>query len=153
MVKIFSVERSGLSYTLLIDKGAKDGVQKSTAVVAGGNILAGVIGEVFYNSSRVILLNDMRSSISVRIGNSDIIGEAKGVSSDKKIALDFVTNQDLVQEGDLVLSNGLDNLPESLILGHISKVELKGGSLFKKVEADIMFDLSMGPNLFVILKQ
>lgn len=151
LAKIFSVDRSDLSSTILIDKGINDGVKKSMAVVSGGNILAGVVGEVFSDYSRVILLDDSRSLVSVRIGGSGVIGDAKGTASNGKVTLNFVTNKDPVRVDDLIVTSGLDNLPESLLVGRVEKVDLKGGNLFKDVEGGLMFNLSFGSNLFVIL--
>jgi rod shape-determining protein MreC len=152
LANIFSVDRSGLSSTIMIDKGARDGIKRSMAVIAGGNVLAGIIGEVFDDHSKVILLDDPRSSVSVRIGGQGVIGNARGIASQNgKVVLDLVTDTDQVQEGDLVVTSGLDNVPESLLVGRVDKVELKGGNLFKNVEASMLFDLSLGSNLFVIL--
>lgn len=149
---VFSAEKTDISSTMLIDKGVKDGVEKKMAVISGGNVLAGVIEEVFDGYSKVMLLNDPRSDVSVRIGGLRIVGGVKGsASGGNKVILDFVTNKDPVQEGDLIMTSGLDNLPESLLVGRVSKVDLSGGNLFKEVEADLMFDLSLESNIFVIL--
>jgi rod shape-determining protein MreC len=146
----FGLERSGISSTMIIDKGSTDGVKESMAVVAGGNVLAGVVQEVFSGYSKVRLLDDPRSEISVRIGDSQVVGGAKGLVG-AGIFLDFVTNKDLINVGDLIITSGIDKLPESLLVGKISDVDLRGGNLFKKVNANLLFNISMTQKVFVIL--
>lgn len=152
LAKIISVTHNSIS-TIIIDKGSQNGIKKSMAVISSGNIFVGVVEEVFNNYSVVWLTDDPRLSISVRVNNgTEIIGSARGILGDfGKITLDSITNKDPVENGNLVVTSGLDYLPEGLAVAKIESVELKGGSLFKNVKAQIIFNISSGPDLFVIL--
>lgn len=151
MAKIFALNRSDLVSVVLIDKGSRDGIQPSMPVIAGGNVAVGLIKEVFENSSVVIMLDDPRVVTAVRVGDQRILAGARGKTGGE-IALELITNKDPVKENDLVVTGGLDSFPEGLLAGRVKSVQLEGGDLFKKVEATLLFDLSLGPNLFVLAK-
>lgn len=150
IVEIFSVQKNGLYSTALINKGKADGIEKSMAVITSGNILAGAVSEVFDNSALVLLVNDPRSVISIRFQGSNILAEAKG-DLQNGLKINEVTYQEEIKEGDMLVTSGLDGLKESLLVGRVSKV-VSGGGLFREVIAKPLFDLSLGSDLFVILK-
>lgn len=149
MAEIFSIQKNGLFSTILINKGRNEGVEKSMAVVTSGNILAGTVGEVFDNSALVLLVDDPRSVISVRFLESDILAEAEGNSGSLKI--NQLSYEEEVKEGDMIVTSGLDGLTKSLPVGRVVEVG-SGGGLFREVIAKPLFDLSLGSELFVILK-
>jgi len=149
MAEIFSIQKNGLYSTILINKGKNDGIEKAMPVVASGNILAGTVGEVFDKSALVLLVDDPRSVISVRFLESGILAEAEGNLGNLKI--NQVGYQEEIKEGDMIVTSGLDGLMKSLPVGKVVKVG-SGGGLFREVIAKPLFDLSLGSELFVILK-
>ncbi len=150
LVEIFSVQKNGLYSTALINKGRADGIEKSMAVITSGNILAGIVSETFENSALVLLINDPRSAVSVRFQGTNVLAEARG-DLQNGLKVGEVTYQEEIKEGDMVVTSGLDGLKEALPVGRVSKV-VSGGGLFREVVAKPLFDLSLGSNLFVILK-
>jgi len=150
LAKIFDIQRGPLSSTILINRGNLDGVKKSMAVITTGNILVGIVDEVFENSSKVLVLDDPQIKVSARVEGSDTLVDIAG-SLQGNVSVGLVTNKDEIKEGDVIVSSGLDGLPESLPIAEVSKVESNGGGLFKKVEAKTIFGPFLGPNLFVIL--
>ncbi len=150
IVEIFSVQKNGLFSTALINKGRADGIERAMAVITSGNILAGAIGEVFDNSALVLLVDDPRSVVSVRFQGSNVLAEAKG-DLQNGLKINEVTYQEEIKEGDMVVTSGLDGLKESLLVGRVCKV-VSGGGLFREVVAKPLFDLSLGSDLFVILR-
>jgi len=151
LAEIFSIQRNAVSSTALINKGEKDGVKKSMAVITSGNILTGVVSEVFDNSALILLLDDPRSVVSVRFQNSDVLAETRG-DLQNKFKIDQVTHQEEVGEGDTIITSGLDGLKKSLLVGRVSKVGTGNEGLFQDIEGRPMFDLSLGVEVFVILQ-
>ena len=151
IVGIFSIQKNALSSTALINKGKSDGVKKSMAVITSGNILVGVVNEVFDNSALVLLLDDPRSVISVRFQESNVLAETRGELLGS-LKVNLVTYKEEVKEGDTIITSGLDGLKESLLVGRVSKVKSGSGCLFREVAAKPLFDLSLGSGLFVILQ-
>lgn len=153
LVKIINFTRNGAASAILVNKGTEDGIKKSMAVISGGNVLAGVVKEVFDNSARVILLDDPRSLVSIRVLGKNTIGGAKGIAGKTgQVFLNLITSQENVAVGDSVITSGFDDLPEGLLVGRVSRAELSGGSLFKSVEVELFFEPFNHPELFVILE-
>lgn len=152
LARIFNIQKTPLSSTILINKGRLDGVKKSMAVITAGNIMAGIVDQVFDNTSRILSLDDPRAKINARIQESNMLVSTAGKLGGN-LMLELITNQEDVKESDLVITSGLDGLPESLPMAKITKIESGKGNLFKKVEAKAIFDPSLGSDLFVILDE
>ena len=151
LIKIFNIQKNAVSSTALINGGANNGIKKSMPVIAAGNILAGIVEQVFEDSALVLLLDDPRVKTSGRVLESRILAETRGgLLGD--LSVDLVSNSEEVKEGDSIVTSGLDGLPESLLVGRIIKVETRSGALFRTVTARPFFDASLGSSLFVILK-
>jgi rod shape-determining protein MreC len=111
----------------------------------------GVVNEVFDNSAFILLLDDPRSTVSVRFQGSNVLAEARG-DLQNNLKINEVTYKEEIKEGDMIVTSGLDGLKESLLVGRVSEVKPGSGGLFRKVAAKPMFDLSLGSELFVVLK-
>jgi rod shape-determining protein MreC len=152
LARIFNIQKSAQSSTILINKGKSDGVKKSMAVITSGNILVGIVDQVFDTTSLILTVDDPRAKINGRIqGSNTLVSTSGGLGGN--LVLNLITNQEDVKEGDTIVTNGLDGLPQSLPIAKVTKVEVTGGSLFKKVEAKAIFDPALGSDLFVILNE
>ncbi len=152
---IFDIERSPLGSHIVINKGSSEGLQKDMPVITNGNILLGRIDEVFSHSAKVLLLDDPHSSVNVRIQENDTLASLHGTFAQGPgtAAIDLVTNKDTIAEGNTIVTSGLDNLPEGLLIGKIQDVTLTGGNIFKFVKAQCAFDPLTSPMVFVIISQ
>ncbi|HEY4506830.1 MAG TPA: rod shape-determining protein MreC [Candidatus Paceibacterota bacterium] len=150
VVKIFNIERSNLGSTALIDKGISNKIKIRMPVVAPGNVLIGLVDEVFGDYSRIILLDDPRIKINVRTQESGILAELRGLLKNSA-SLDLVSAGDKVSVGDSVVTSGLDGLEEFLFVGKVVRAEESNLGLFKEVLVEPEFDLSLGLSVFVIL--
>lgn len=151
IVQIFNIQRDVISSTALINKGAGDGVKKTMPLITAGNILVGIVDQVFNNQSRVLLLDDPRVKISGRVQESNIITGVNG-KLENRLRLELVAAGEDVKEKDTIITSGLDGLPEALPIATVTKVENSGGSLFKTITAKPIFDFPLGSSLFVILR-
>ncbi|MEX2053073.1 MAG: rod shape-determining protein MreC [Candidatus Paceibacterota bacterium] len=150
IVQLFNIQKDALSSTALINKGKSSGIEKSMAVIMSGNILVGLVDEVFEDSARIILLDDPRAKINARVKDTNILAETKGELNDR-LSLDLVTQKDDIKEGDMIITSGLDGFKESLPIGSVESVGTGGSNLFQKIIIKPLFDLSLGSSLFVIL--
>ena len=151
LIKIFNIQKSPLYSTAMINKGSKDGVKKSLPLIASSNVLVGIIDHVFDDSAVVFLLDDPRVQVSGRVLESNVLVQTKG-SLQNSLSLELATNGDEVKEGDTVVTNGLDGLPESLLVAGVTQAQSTSSALFKTIRAKPLFDLSLGSSLFVILQ-
>lgn len=151
LAQIFNIQRGALSSTALINKGAKEDVEEKMPVIAAGNILVGIVEQVFDESALILLIDDPRVKISGRVQESRMLMETKG-ELQNNLGLNLVANSDEIKEGETIVTSGLDGLPEALLIAQVTKVESSGNTLFKTVSARPIFDPSLGSSLFVILK-
>lgn len=151
LARIFNIQRSTPSSTALINRGTNDGIEKKMPIIAAGNVLVGVVEQVFDDSALVLLLDDPRVKISGRVQESRMLVETRGELRNN-LGLNLVANSDEIKEGETIVTSGFDGLPEALLVAEVVKVESPANALFKKVSAKPLFDPSLGSSLFVILK-
>lgn len=122
------------THTLLIDKGAKDGVAKDMAAITPKG-LAGKIASVSDSFAYLLLLNDINFSASVRLQGSRTEGVLSGTGS-RSCILKYVPFEETVKTGDIVITSGLDMLfPPGIPVGYVTKVDSKtGGGYFQYIE-------------------
>lgn len=152
--RIFHIERSPLGSVVFIDQGKEQFIQSGMAVVRAGDVLLGIIEEVYPTSSKVRLIDDSKSSVSIRVSGSSILATMKGSLGTGKGTgiLDLVTSKDDIKEDDQIITSGLDGLPDGLVVGNITKIELSGGNLFQSVAVSLNFDPIEHSQIFVIKK-
>lgn len=149
MARISQLSLDGPFRTALINKGEKDGLKAGQAAIFHGDILVGVVKEVYPNSALVFLLSDPRVIINVKVVESDISARARGALDDG-LKLELVTNQEEIKEGQTVITNGLDGLPDLLIAGRVSVVRTPSGELFKTVKVTPTFGDWLLEDIFII---
>lgn len=149
IARIFQLNTSGEFRTALIDKGSNHGVKEGMAVVFEGDILLGVVKEVFSGSSVIFLASDPRIAISAKSQDSRIAARVRG-NSGKNLALELITNQENVAIGEVFLTSGLDGLPRQLIIGSVSNISAKEDGLFKKVYLEPAFGKIPPEDVFVL---
>ncbi len=147
--KIFLLQRNSLVSTLMIDQGSIEGLNPGMIVVAPGNILMGRISETFDHTSRVMLVDDPRSIISVRIIDTSILAESRG-SLRGEAAINLISHTETVSPGSTVVTSGLDAFPAGLAIGALMSVERGENTLFQEVRANLFFDPAQSPILFIL---
>jgi len=130
---IYQFQLGSDGYDVLLNKGASDGIVEGDVIITETGVLIGRIKRAHDDFSLALVVNDTDFSVAVKILNSDTIGIAKGALN-QGLYLDFVVQGDLIQEGDIVVSSGMDLTPPALIVGTVSHVETKVTDLFKKVK-------------------
>lgn len=152
IAKIINIQRNPLGSSMIIDKGTNDGIKKSMAIISPGNILMGIVSEVFADTAKVVLIDDPHTSIAVGIAGSGTLATLKG-ALDKGLGygvLDLITSKDIVKQNDTIVTSGLDNMPEGLLVGKISETKLGGGNLFQQVAAVLQFEPIINPLVFAV---
>ena len=117
----------------LIDKGSADGVRKGMAVVTP----LGVVGQVVAvtpRAAKVLLLTDPNSGIDVLVQRTRSRGIVSG-SLENGIVLKYMKRSEDVQEGDRLITSGMDGVfPKGLMVGTVIKVLKQHLGLFQFVE-------------------
>jgi len=118
------------SQTLTIDAGSNSGIRRNMTVICDSG-LAGVVKEVYPNSSLILLASDPSFRIGVRIAGSQQIGILSGQGS-RRALLQLIDNQTTLQEGDVLLARGsLQNRPfvPGVPVGSVVSVDNSAGAV------------------------
>ncbi|MBI2676444.1 MAG: rod shape-determining protein MreC [Candidatus Yanofskybacteria bacterium] len=149
IASIFQLNTSGAFRTAFVDKGSNQGIKSGMAVVFGGEILVGVIKEVFPDSSMILLVTDPRLTVSVKSKEAEVSARAVG-SLDQGLFLELVANQENVKTGDLFLTSGLDSLSSALVVGRVASIKSDDRGLFKTVRLEPEFQNILPESVFII---
>ena len=136
---------------ITIDRGSNDGV-KQDAIVITHKGLVGHVERVNPTSSKVRLINDLNSSVSVRLQTeSRTTGVLRGQSQGNLMVIAFIPQTDVVQPGDVVLTSGLGGMyPEGLVVGKVARVERKDADPFQAAVVDAAVEMDKLERLYVL---
>lgn len=119
---------------VVIDKGEESGVTFSAAVVTPTGDVPSLVGrvlEVGGTSSKVLLITDAASAVSVRIEGKEDVGLLEG-SNRPWISLNYLTQSSQVEAGDRVITAGLGGVfPAGIPVGVIESVAPAPDGYFK----------------------
>jgi rod shape-determining protein MreC len=147
---IIGQDPQGSESWVIFDKGERDGVKPGMAVIVANGILVGKIDEVYSTSSKINLLASSNSSVNV----SDTETGAKGILRGEYglgLVLDMVTQADVLNEGDTIITSGLGgNIPRGLLVGKIKEIKASQDRLFQKAVVTSRLKYSKLDVVFVI---
>jgi rod shape-determining protein MreC len=123
-------------HSLILDKGSTDGVLKGMAVVSPLGVIGQVVA-VTARSAKVLLITDPHSGVDVIVQRSRARGIVSG-SFDGGPIMKFVKRSEDIQEGDRLITSGLDGIfPKGLLVGTVAKLRKKSFGLFQYVEVGL----------------
>jgi len=127
--RIISRDPENLYSTLILDKGALQGVSKNQAVIAYQDGIEGLVGrviEVGRTSCVVSPIYDSSAYVAVRLERSRYEGLAVGSgSTDSPVVIRYIKKRakEEIQYGDMVVTSGLQSLyPPGISIGRITKL-------------------------------
>lgn len=136
-------------HSFVLDKGSSDGALRGMAVVTP----AGVVGQVVSvtpRSAKVLLLTDPHGGVDVMVQRSRARGIVSG-SVESGPILKYVKRSDDIQEGDRLITSGLDGaFPKGLLVGTVTKVNKKSFGLFQNVAVSLAVDPSRVEEVLVV---
>ena len=131
--RVIGRDATGGARTLVLDRGESDGVAKGAAVLAP----EGTVGHVFLvsrHAARVLLISDHNSGVDALVQRTRARGIVQG-TVDAGCVLKYVKRTDDVQEGDTIVTSGLDGIfPKGLPVGRVVAVDKRGPGLFQLAE-------------------
>ncbi|MCM0593095.1 MAG: rod shape-determining protein MreC [Gloeotrichia echinulata DVL01] len=109
---------------ITLNRGANSGIQEGYIVKAEGG-LVGLVQSVTPNTSRVLLISDLKSQVGVTISRTAAKGVLRGDSSAEAV-LEFYEKVPNVKVGDLVSTSTYSmKFPSGLAVGRIKSLDLK----------------------------
>ncbi len=149
--EVVGLDPSGWSKTIIINKGAKDGVAKGMAVIAPGGVVGHVIKD-FDWSAQVLLAIDRSSGIDALVQRSRSRGIVEG-ESDEACRFKYVVRKADVQIGDTVISSGLDGIfPKGLSVGTVEEISRPASGLFQEVKVRPFVDFAKLEEVLVVVE-
>ncbi|MFM9101734.1 MAG: rod shape-determining protein MreC [Cyanobium sp.] len=121
---VIAREPGGWWQTLLIGRGALQGVKEGAAVIAPGG-LVGLVSAVTPTTARVTLLTDPSSRVGVWVARTRHHGLLSGVGTDRPV-LRFLEKDPGVVPGDVVTTSPASTLvPPDLPVGVVQAVDVR----------------------------
>ena len=136
--------------TLIINKGADDGVNAGLPVM----VSEGIVGYVTTASSgfaKVLLIIDRNSSVDALVQRTRARGITQG-SARGLCRFDYALRELDITVGDTIVSSGLDGIyPKGLRIGSVSKVIRRNSGLFQDLELTPFVDFKKLEEVMIIL--
>jgi rod shape-determining protein MreC len=148
---------SAYNQEVLIAAGSSSGVQRNDPVVTKDG-LVGLVTDVTSNGAKVTLLTDQSSAVSAAVLESGAAGIVRhGPSDASALILDRVSKDELVTEGDLVITAGwrsgkLESLyPRGIPVGTVKSVGQQDVDLYKRIQVTPLVNFDSLAELIVLV--
>jgi rod shape-determining protein MreC len=148
---------SAYNQVVLVAAGSGDGMAVNDPVVTEDG-LVGLVTEVTGNGARVTLLTDQTSAVSALVLQSGAAGVVRhGPSDGSTLVLDRVGKDELVNEGDLVITAGwrsgkLESLyPRGIPIGTVASVGQQDVDLYKRIQVAPLVDFDSLAEVIVLV--
>jgi rod shape-determining protein MreC len=148
---------SPYSQEVLIAAGTSDGVRRNDPVVTSDG-LVGLVTEVTGNGAKVTLVTDQGSAVSAVVLGSNAPGVVRPGASDGSLMLDRVGKDDLVSEGDLVVTAGWRTVqfeslyPRGIPIGAVKSVGQQDVDLYKRIQLAPLVDFDSLASVIVLVR-
>jgi rod shape-determining protein MreC len=137
--------------TIVINKGAEDGVEKGYAIVAP----EGVVGQVVETApfhAKVLLIVDANSAVAVKVQRTRARGILKGDPSGL-CRLDYALRKHDIKTGDIIITTGQDRVfPKGLLVGRVTAIDQPHAGIFKNVLVHPFIDFTTIEEVMVIIE-
>lgn len=146
---VFNISFAPAGYIALLNLGSGDGVEINDIVITKEGFLVGLIREVSDKFSNIMLASDPKFEASVRVVGRDTNGIARG-DLNGGLIVDLILKDDEIAEGDILVTSGNDLFPGGLAVGRVVNVASSDGEIFKKVRAEVLFNVSDLTRILII---
>ncbi|GGX10885.1 rod shape-determining protein MreC [Streptomyces malachitofuscus] len=124
----------GFSWTITIDAGANDGIQRDMTVLNGDG-LVGRVTTVGPNTATVLLASDPDFTVGTRMEAGDELGFASG-QGDRPLRVELLNGKAEIKKGDRLVTFGSQAdkpFVPGVPVGVVSRVDPSGGDLTRTV--------------------
>jgi len=131
----------------IIIRGGDDLALSGNPVIYN-NTLLGIITDVYENSSKVRLLTNKKSKVSVKINNEYGVLEYEN----NNLIVRDINNYSNINLGDEIYTSGLGNIRENIYIGKVSSIKIDNKNIEKIITVDYKLDIK-NINFVTILKE
>ena len=152
VANVISRDFSSWFNTVTISKGSKNGIKKNMPVIVKKGVVGKII-EVYPNYSKVLLITDKNSAVSVvdQESRTNCIAVGNNFNSCK---LKYAPADYKLKKGNTIITSGFDNVyPKGLKIGYISEIkEDKNDVFFQDIVMKTYVDFNLLEEVMVVLK-
>lgn len=150
IARVTAVGASNFDSTMEIGKGSDGGIRTGNPVVTGTGLIGRVI-ETTRSRSTVLLITDTTFNVSVRLPGGQVAA-AVGDGFDNPMRLDLVDLDDPLNEGDVIVTSGLNHslYPAGIPVGTVKSVSAGVHDLRKNVRLNPASDLHTSTEVAVL---
>lgn len=142
--------------TLTIDRGATDGLRSDLPVIAPDGVVGRVVGRPGPRAAKVQLLIDRNAAAGAMLERTRAAGLILGSEAsdqDGLLRMEYVSNLEDVQRGDVVVTSGIDGIyPKGYIIGTIEVAERAAG-LYKMIRVRPAVDFTALEDVLVVMME
>jgi len=136
--------------SILINKGAKDGILKGLPVITESKVLLGKISEVSQDFSKVMLISSKKSSLDAKVQDKEIQGIVEG-KGNLSLSLRLLPQEKGIEEEDLIVTTSLGGIfPKGLLIGRVKEMERNDIRPIQEAKLLPFFDLTQLETVFII---
>ena len=140
----------GTRSTIRVNRGTQDGVEINQSAITP----LGAVGVVFHAEkafSDILVLTDNFSTIDAMVQRSRVRGVIVGKRG--SCTMQYLERTDDVQNGDLIITTGLDNIfPKGIPIGHVTTVQKRSHDISQQVEIEPLINPHNLEEVLIILK-
>lgn len=132
--EIIGTDPDPLKHTIIINRGNADHLRQGQTVLDDKGILGQII-DVYPHSSRVLLLSDKESSLSVRVERTGMRAIVSGTGNPNLLQMQYVPTSADLAVGDHIYSSGLgEHFPAGYLIGTVSKIQRQNTGEFAQID-------------------
>jgi rod shape-determining protein MreC len=125
--------RDPFTRRVVVDKGFQNGVKAGSAVVDHAGVI-GQVTRVFPWLSEVTLVTDKEQAIPIQVQRSGLRGVTFGIGYDGTLELRFMPVNADIQNGDLLVTSGIDGTyPSGLPVAIVTNIERNAAYAFARI--------------------
>lgn len=131
--RVIAASPATATRTVLIDRGAEDGIEVNMAVLTPRGVVGKVVA-AFPATAQVLLISDQKSGVGVRVVGTELAGVVTGTGG-ATCRLRYIPNEKTLSPGAELITSGQDQLfPAGLPVGRV--ISVRPGELFLTIEVE-----------------
>lgn len=153
--EIIGYDPSNWSYSLIIDRGRRDGIQRDQLVIAYQGMRDGVVGRVTSVNdtwSEILSILNQNSALGVKVLRTQVKGVVEGKDS-RFCRLKYLPYDADIKIGDVLVTSGECSIyPEGLPVGYVTNIKKEKEELFMEIEVRPFVEFAKLEDVLVIIK-
>lgn len=153
VAELIGVSPDPVKHKIMINRGSNEDVYVGQPVVDAYGLVGQVV-EVGKYTSMVLLITDATHALPVQVNRNGIRLVAEGQGNLFELQLRFVSNTTDIQEGDLLVTSGLDQrFPPGYPVALVESVTYDPGKPFVTVVAKPMAELNRNRHVLLVFER